>query len=83
MPFRDAPAAQPLTLERYASLCVELERYAAQQPGVLARCRLTASQKTALDEHFRKRFTEHPTDWLAFQRACATYRAWLDAQPKR
>lgn len=80
------PAASPpaaLTIEQYASFCVELEIYADRPAEVLARYRLTAADRAALDEHYRQVFAQRPMESLTFQRACASYKAWLQAQAKR
>jgi hypothetical protein len=59
------------------SLCVELERFPGRAGEVLARYSLTITEKTALDQHYRTLFAQRPETWQAFQRARASYEAWL------
>jgi hypothetical protein len=87
-PFTEAGAGDPphtpseaparaLTLEQYASLCVELERSPARTGEVLARYGLTHTEKAALDQYYRTFFAQRPESWQSFQRARASYEAWL------
>jgi hypothetical protein len=77
VPVRPPTPAELLTLEQYASLCVELERCDGRVGAVLARYRLTDLDKAALDRHYQAAFAQRPEEWQAFQRARATYEAWL------
>jgi hypothetical protein len=85
LPFHPAPGAPAaaLTLEQYASLCIDLEVYAARADEVLARYRLTGAQKAALDAHFQELLARKPMEWLAFERARASYKVWLSQANSR
>jgi hypothetical protein len=71
------PPIVPLTLAQYASLCVELAAAPNRGAEILARYRLTTPQRDHLDRHFQERFTREPAVRAEWERACATYRAWL------
>jgi hypothetical protein len=90
LPFAAAtPAAPPpkakapvvsvpqLSLEQYASLCVELELDPTKTEETLGRYRLSADQRKALDEAWQPRVASDPTLHTAFNAACAAYKAWL------
>ncbi|MEP7121448.1 MAG: hypothetical protein ABJE95_11080 [Byssovorax sp.] len=87
MPFSTrAPAAPPpaetsgLTVEQYASLCVDFAGEPARAAETLRRYHLSPEQKRALDADWHARFAREPSAWLAWDRACKTYKAWLDGQ---
>jgi hypothetical protein len=87
MPFSTrAPAAPPpaetsgLTVEQYASLCVDFAGDPARAAETLRRYHLSPEQKRALDADWHARFAREPSAWLAWDRACKTYKAWLDGQ---
>jgi hypothetical protein len=69
-----APYQPPLTLQQYASLCVDLE--ADYVVDVLRQYRLSPEQKAALDTHYQRLFAERPSERLAFGGARKTYAAW-------
>lgn len=71
------PSIPALTIEQYASLCVDLEVDPIHEHQVLQRYRLTAEQKSALDAHFRRVFAEQPFARSAFADARHQYSAWL------
>ena len=64
------------SVERYASLCVDLERAPGQAAETLARYRLTAEQKVTLDERWRAKMSDTETR-ARWDEACKVYRAWL------
>ena len=64
------------SVERYASICVDLERAPWQAGETLARYRITAEQKATLDNHWRTRMS-HPETRARWDEACKAYRAWL------
>lgn len=72
-----APAFPALTVEQYASLCVDLELAPHNAAEVLRRYGLTAEGKRTLDEGWARVFAEQPARRAAFEHAKATYRAWL------
>ncbi|MFT3768967.1 MAG: hypothetical protein QM820_26300 [Minicystis sp.] len=80
-----APAepAAPLTLEQHASLCVELAATPERAAEIFARYRVTPAQKEQTEAYFRDRFAREPALREAWNRAYATYRDWLAAQPRR
>ena len=72
------PAALPtLTVEQYASLCVDLEMAPHAATEALRRYGVTPEGKRALDEAWSRVFAEQPTRKGAFEHAKVTYRAWL------
>lgn len=72
------PSALPtLTVEQYASLCVDLELAPGGSAEALRRYGVTPEGKRALDEGFGRVFAEQPSRHAAFEHAKATYRAWL------
>lgn len=75
--------APPLSLEQYASLCVEAALHPARLPEILRRYHLTAEQRPALDAHWQGRIAGDPAVRAAWERACATYRQWLLEQRGR
>jgi hypothetical protein len=82
LPFNavsDSAPPAPLSLEQYASLCVEIAAEPAKLDETLLRYRITAEQRTALDAYWRRRFAAEGQLWLAFDRAYAAYKKWLAA----
>jgi hypothetical protein len=75
----EPPAPGKLTLEQYASLCVELGVEGAKAEEVLKRYGLTADQGRAVDEHWKAKVAADPAARAAFDRAYEAYRAWLHA----
>ena len=67
------------SVERYASLCIDLERAPERAGEALARYRLTAEQKGAIDDHWRRRMSDAETR-ARWEEACRVYRAWLASQ---
>jgi hypothetical protein len=76
-----SPGAPRLTLEQYASLVVELAVAPARVAETLRRYGLTAADKEAHDATWRARLADD-RERAAFERACATYRAWLEASTR-
>jgi hypothetical protein len=72
-----------LSLEQYASLCVELAVVPGESEEVLRRYQITAEQRKALDDHWQRRIAADPTVWMAFDRAYAAYKAWFVASRGR
>jgi hypothetical protein len=66
-----------LSLEQYASFCVELESHPAEAPRIRERYRITAAQQQELESRWRSRMAADPAVRAAWDRACAAYRAWL------
>ena len=84
MPFSTkTPAAAPpaetsaLTVEQYASLCVDLTANPAHAVETLRRYHLSPEQKCTIDAEWHARFAREPSAWLAWDRACKTYQAWI------
>lgn len=69
-----------LSVEQYASLCVEASLDPAGVPDVLQRYRITPEQRAALDAQWQERIAGDPGTRAAFERAAATYRRWLREQ---
>jgi hypothetical protein len=69
--------APTLSIERYASLCVELEATPASSAQTLRRYQLSAPEWVALDAHWKARFSREPEVKAAWESARAAYRAWL------
>ncbi len=85
-----SPAATPsasdklaLSLERHASVHVELELYPGQAAAVLQRYGLGAEQYASLDAGWRARMTRDPALQDAWEEARSAYRAWLAQQRPR
>jgi hypothetical protein len=81
-PAAPAPIAAPaapvaLTLEQYASLCVELTGEGANAGEVLHRYGLTVEQGRAVDTHWKAQVAADPAARAAYDRAYNAYRAWL------
>jgi hypothetical protein len=76
------PAASPptLTLQQYASLCVELHRDPARTAETLARYRLSPAQWTSIDAAQRARLSTDPAAYAEFWRAYELYRAFLESK---
>jgi hypothetical protein len=73
-----APAQAPaLTLEQYASLCVDLSVDVAKTGETLQRYGMTMDQARALDAYWKGRVASEPAVREAFDRAYAAYRTWL------
>jgi hypothetical protein len=75
-----ADEAAALSLEQYASLCVEIAADPGKAEAVLRRYHLTAEQREAIDAYWLRRMATDPTVWLAFDRASSTYRTFYLAQ---
>ncbi len=67
----------PLTIEQYASLCVDLLAASDKTAEVLARYRLTPDAKRSLDAHYRERFAASPAAREAWESARRAYESWL------
>jgi hypothetical protein len=86
LPFSTrTPAAPPgeastLTVEQYASLCVDLAGDPARAAETLRRYHLSPEQKRAIDAEWHARFAREPSAWLAWDRAYKTYQAWIAGQ---
>lgn len=72
-----ANQAPPLTLEQYASLCVELNAAPNQAAEIAGRYGLTQPQWTTVNQYWQTRMTREPDVRAAWERACVTYRQWL------
>jgi len=80
LPFAATPEPIPptgLSLEQYASLCVELADEPARSGDILRRYRVIAEQQKELDDYWQARMAADPSLWSAFNRACGSYKAWL------
>lgn len=87
---RDSDAAPPpegagqgqdatggLTLERHASLHVELGLHPDLAAQTLRRYGLTSEQHARLDEVWQAKIAQEPAVRASWEAACARYRAWL------
>ncbi len=78
LPFgRSALPIPEYTLERYASLKVELREYADRVADVLARYKLDPETAAALDDDWKRRMNTDSTLRSRFLDACERYRGWL------
>lgn len=69
----------PITIEQYASLCVELSAAPAKATEIMRRYGLTPEQATAVDAYWKSRVGAEPVTRAAFDRAYAAYKAWFTA----
>jgi hypothetical protein len=86
LPFAGTPEPPPqagLSLEQYASLCVELADEPAATSNILRRYQVTPEQQKALDDYWQGRMAADASVWTAFTRACGSYKAWLDGNRKK
>lgn len=86
VPPPDPPAGAfvpPLTVEQYASLCVELTASPERAAETLSRYRITPAQKDLIDNHYRDRFAKDPGLRAAWDQAYLTYREWYLATLQR
>lgn len=80
LPTRMIPA---LSLEQYASLCVDLEADPGRRSETLRRYQIAEEHHASLEAHWQARMTAEPTLAAAFQSARAAYRAWLAQSSSR
>lgn len=71
-----------LSVEQYASLCVELELAPTHTAETLIRYNVAVDLQAALDAHWRERMAQ-PEVWHAFGSAHARFKAWMLQQQKR
>jgi hypothetical protein len=74
-PGRAFERAPELTLEQYASLCVELDARPDRVVETLARYHLSGEGRASLDALWKPRLSADPALHVAFVRAYATYKA--------
>ena len=74
---RPGVQAPELTLEQYASLCVELSLAPDQVPQTLHRYRVSPEARALLDARWRERFAADPGQRAAFALAFATDKAMI------
>lgn len=82
LPFSPSSAPIPvhapaLSIERYASLCVELCATPADAEQTRRRYQLTEQEWITLDAHWKARLAREPGARMAWENACSAYRAWL------
>jgi hypothetical protein len=83
-PQGPAPTIPALTLEQYASLCVELDAEQCNRLEILRKYRLSEEQTRKLQVHWRAKFVVEPKLKAQWQQACTAYEAWLlRARPKQ
>lgn len=78
-----APLVPTLTMEQYASLCVDIEMAPAQAPEILRRYGANEPGKRVLDEGWSRIFAEQPARRTAFESAKVAYRTWLSQGGRR
>ncbi|APR88193.1 Fe-S oxidoreductase [Minicystis rosea] len=86
VPFASTAEPAPpagLSLQQYASLCVELAVVPAEAGETLHRYRITAEQRKALDEYWQGRMSADPMVRATFDQAHAAYEAWFVASRAR
>jgi hypothetical protein len=79
----EPPEPGRLSLEQYASLCVELAADPAKNGETLRRYQLTPDQHKEVAEHWQGRIAAEPAVWMAFDRASTAYRTWFLASRSR
>ncbi|WP_437854442.1 hypothetical protein [Sorangium sp. So ce363] len=77
LPADAAPGPPTLTLEQYASLCVEFAAAPGQAQEISSRYGLTQEQWTNVNAYWTGRMSSEPAVRAAWERACVTYRQWL------
>ena len=66
-----------LSVEQYASLCVEPAALPGRPMEVLDRYRITEEQRRGLDAHWSARMVADPAPGQVWDGACNAYRVWL------
>ena len=79
-PASDLPS---LSVEQYASLCVELELEPERTAETLQRYRLTPELRASLDAAWRERLAQGSGLYAAWSQAVTRYKTWKLQQPKR
>jgi hypothetical protein len=79
-PPSDLPS---LSVEQYASLCVELELEPERTAETLQRYRLTPEQRVSLDASWRERLAQASGLYAAWTQAVTRYKTWKLQQPRR
>ena len=83
-PSAPIPAHIPaVSMERYASLCVELSATPANAAHTLRRYQLTEPEWSALDAEWKARLAREPGARAAWESACSAYRTWLAEASRR
>lgn len=70
-------ASSGLTLQQYASLCVELQLYPGNKLAVLRRYTVEPSQLESLQQVWQLRLRSNPALAAQWREACADYAAWI------
>lgn len=78
-----APIVPTLTIEQYASLCVDIESSPAHTAEILRRYGANETGKRVLDDGFARIFAEQPARRAAFESAKVAYRTWLSQGGRR
>ncbi len=90
LPFRaPQPASAPpppppppvMSLERHASLCLEIAVDPARAAEALARYQVSAADKALADEHYRARFAVDPELCAQWNHVYTAYHAWFTSRP--
>lgn len=76
-PKLDNPEAPVLTLERYASLCVDYAAAPTRAPEIAQRYGLTREQWVSVDAFWRGKMASDPAVKAAWEKACVGYGEWL------
>lgn len=69
-----------LTLEQYASLCVEIAQAPAKKPEITQRYGLSEENAARVDAYWRARIANEPETDKAFRWAYHSYQQWLAGQ---
>lgn len=77
------PIVPTLTIEQYASLCVDIESSPAHTTEILRRYGANEAGKRVLDEGWARLFSEQPVRRAAFENAKVAYRTWLSQGGRR
>jgi hypothetical protein len=77
LPAASPLAAPPLSIERHASLCVELTVAPDRTQETLVRYRMTPEAKALADAYWKSRFEQDPEVRRTWEQAYNAYYAWL------
>jgi hypothetical protein len=78
------PAFEPsLGLEQHASLTLELVLHPERADDTRRRYRVTESEQSRMDAHYKRRFAADPALHARWLDAYRAYHSWLSAQSKR
>ncbi len=75
-------APPPMSLERHASLCLEMALDPAHSAEALARYQVSPADKARADEFYRARIAADPELRAQWNHAYSVYHAWFTSRPR-